>query len=74
MMRDVIEMAAFVIVAQEVRKMGYSPGYLKAVLEADDSEMDRILDILHDLGMVYRKATFDIFGKHTGYEICWDED
>ncbi len=73
-MRDLTMMASLITIAKEVRTMGYSPGYLKAVTEATSEEHTEHLEILKDLDLVYEKRIYDVFGVYQLTEIFWQEE
>ena len=73
-MRDLTMMASLITIAKQVREMGYSPGYLKAVTEATNEEHTEHLEILKDFNLVYDRRVSDTFGVYKYTEILWSED
>jgi hypothetical protein len=73
-MRDLSYVANLITIAERVRKMGYSPGYLKVALESTDEEHSMLLMVLEDFDLIARIRTYDVFGVHTGWEIEWALD
>lgn len=73
-MDDLVKIAALITVAKRVRKMGYSPEYIRSICWLPDEEWAEVLGTLADLDMAYKKNTYDMFGEYNGTETLWTED